>query len=931
MKRSLVLMALCSSVALAEPAASPLDLASAPSAPFNQERFQLGYDVYLANGNLAAAYRVAERGVQERPRDVEWRRRLATVAQWLNKPEVALANWLAIARQTGDAAAWREVGRIAPAVADSEAMLAYWQHELQRQPGNEKALKALLASYEQAGRPDEALLVLKRQPRSRAVLEAEADLAERTGHDEVAVAALMDLNRRFGPDEAWVVRAAGLHLQRGQVAQAEALLASAEPAMPATALQFWQLRADVAELSGDQAAAVRAYGRIEASGKASSDSLTRQADLLQEKDPLAAARLQVLAWQTDHKPEAVESALYHWSRVEAWAPAEAFLATLTADELARLEQHPGFLQQRANLHLARGRGDAAGRDLRAAMALAPRDNYLRQAWMAWLVSQGEPSVLRRMLQEGRSRAARQPDLWPVWAAGWNRLDAPDQARPWLQAHYRLRRDDLSALALADTLRADGREAQALVLENSIWSRRLGAAPRSVDLQREYADALFRLQLARLPVDARRQSLRTLITHEQGKDGRVREYVRDLVLGEAWVGEAIDTEPPRVGRELPSDQPLPLWSQLGTALLMDDTATLETLLETPDRLPANDRTVAAIRLGRTGQASELASDSAETRPFDDVADQYLQERIWRDGDRVDIAIQYEDWDSLYRDILAVDLVHGLTEHLHLHLAHEAARLSSDPQQIRLPEDQQAFSLAGLIWQGERLRMEGALTYLDGIDTEAGLYGDLQWNAYPWLFEARGGLAQPATDTAGLRVGGYKDYLQLGTSWQVTPRNSLQLQLEHALYSAQGDDGELGDADTLTASWRYQLMGDVALITRLVELQSQAESTLPASLLPVLPVGAPANPAFFVPAPYTQAGFGMAFGETAEAGYQRRWRPFGHAGLTYDSVVDLGYEGRIGVLGPVIGRDRLRFYASGSYGAQVNAAPSLTLNLDYLFFY
>ena len=113
MKRSLVLMALCSGVALAGPAVTSLDLASEPSAPFNQERFQLGYDVYVANGNLAAAYRVAERAVRERPQDVEWRRRLAKVAQWLDKPEVALANWLAIARQTGDAAAWREVGRIA--------------------------------------------------------------------------------------------------------------------------------------------------------------------------------------------------------------------------------------------------------------------------------------------------------------------------------------------------------------------------------------------------------------------------------------------------------------------------------------------------------------------------------------------------------------------------------------------------------------------------------------------------------------------------------------------------------------------------------------------------------------------------------------------------------------------------------------------------
>lgn len=930
MKRSLVLMALCSSVALAGPAVTSLDLASEPSAPFNQERFQLGYDVYVANGNLAAAYRVAERAVRERPQDVEWRRRLAKVAQWLDKPEVALANWLAIARQTGDAAAWREVGRIAPAIADSEASLAWWQHELQRQPGNEKALQELVAAYEQAGRPDDALAALHGLPRSRLVLETEADLAERTGRDEVAIAALTELNRRFGPNEDWLLRAAGLHLQRGQVAQADTLLQTAAPTMPGSAQRFWQLRADVAMLAGNQSGALQAYRRIEASGKATGANLASQADLVQARDPMAAARLQVQAWKADHQPAAAAAALYQWSRVQAWAPAEAFLSTLDADELVRLEQNAEFLEQRANLYLALGRAEAAGKDLRAAMALDPKNIYLRQAWGSWLVSQGEPGVLRHMLQEDRNLAARQPELWPVWGAGWNRLDAPEQALPWLQQYYRLKRDDLSALALADTLRAANQPAQALALEQSVWARRLGGGARAPELQQDYADALFRLSISQMPVDARHQALRTLIRREQGKDGRVREYVRDLVLVETWVGEASDSEPPRVGNELPTGQPLPLWSQLGTALLVDDTDSMNKLLETPDRLPANDRTVAAIRLGRTGQATRLASDSAEARPFDDVSDQYLQERIWRDGNRIGVGVRHEDFDSLTRDVLNLDLIHGLTEHVHLHLAHEASDLSSDVRQIRLPEDRQFWSAAGLIWQGEHLRLEGALTYLEGIDTEAGVRGEAQWNRYPWQVDVQGGLRQPATESAGLRVGGYKDFLQLGSSWQVTPRTSLQVQLEHALYAAQGG-GDLGEADTLTLGWRHQLEGDIALNARVVQLQSRSEPGLPASLLPVLPVGAPASAAYFVPAEFTQAGVGVAFGEAAEYGYQRRWRPFGAVSVTYDDIVDVGYEARLGVLGPVAGHDRLRFFVAGSDGAQANAAPTFTLNLDYLFFY
>lgn len=928
MKRSLALLALCSGVTLAAPSA--LDRATEPSAPFHQESFLLGYEVYLANGNQAAAYRVAERAVRERPRDVDWRRRLATVAQWLDRPEVALANWLAIARQTGDAAAWREVGRLAPALADSEATLAWRQHEVKRQPGNLKALQALVEAYEAAGQPEAALATLHGLPRTRQVLETEADLAERSGRDEQAIAALLELNRRFGPGEDWVLRAAGLHLQRGEVSRADAVLERVAPGMPGTAERFWQLRAEVARLAGNPDTALQAYRRLESSGKVSAGDLLDQAGLQESRDPLAAAQLYARAWQKDRQPPAAEAALYQWQRARAWVPAEGFLAGLTADDLARLEQHPGFLEQRANLHVARGRSAEGGRDLQSALALAPDNGWLRQSWMAWMVAYGEPAGLRRLLQEQRSLAVRQPDLWPLWGAGWNRLDAPEQALPWLQQHYRRKPDDLSALALADTLRAANQAEPARVLEQSVWNRRLGNAPPSAELQQEYSDALFRLRLAQLPVDSRRQALRTLVQREQGKDGRVRDHVRDLVLAEAWNGEASDMLPPHVGEALPATQPLPRWSQLGTALLLDDEAAMAALLEEPDTLPANDRVVAAIRLGRTAEASQLAARGAESRPFDDVAHQYLQERIWRDGNRVNIALRREDFSSLERDVLALDLQHGLSGHMGLHLAHEAADLSSDPLQVRLPETRQSWSAAGLYWQGETLRLEGALTYLDGIGQHEGVRGELQWTRHPVQLTVEGGLRQPSTESAGLRVGGYQDYIQLGGNWQLTPRASLQAQFSHALLAAQRN-GDLGESDTVLLGARYQLSGDWAVSARVVKLDSFAEAVLPAQLVAVLPVAASPDPALFVPAEYTLAGLGLAWGEAAEYGYQRRWRPFASAGLTYDDIVDVGYEARAGVLGPVLGRDRLRLFAAGSDGAQANAQPNLILNLDYQFFY
>ncbi|MCC6200360.1 MAG: tetratricopeptide repeat protein [Moraxellaceae bacterium] len=919
---------LSSGVALG--ATTTLEQVTEPAAPFNQERFLLGYEVYLSNGNQAAAYRVAERAVRERPSDSEWRRRLATVAQWLGRPEVALANWLAIARQTGSSEAWREVNKLAPALVDTQAMLAWRQYEVKRQPGNEDALQALVAAYEEVGQPEAALAALQGLPRTRKVLEAEANLAQRSGHDEQAIAALLELNRRFGPGEEWIVRAAGLHLQRGQVVRADALLEQASLTMPATAEQFWQMRADVAQMAGNSAGALQAYERLNVPGKAVSQNLLSQAAFVEQQDPFAAAQLYQRAWQQDRQPLAAVSALYQWNRVKAWAPAEAFLAELSAEDLARLEQDPTFLEQRASLYIARGRIAEGGRDLQSALVLDPRNTWLRQAWSAWLIANGESAALRRLLLEQRGLAARQPELWPLWAAGWSRLDAPEQALPWLQQYYRHKPSDLSALALADTLRAVNQPDRARLLEQAVWSRRLGSAPLSAELQQEYNDALFRLRLAQLPVEGRRQTLRNIIKREQGQDGRVRSYVRDLVLGEAWMGEASDTLPAQIGTALPAETPLPRWSQLGSALLINDKVAISTLLENPDSLPANDRVVGAIRLGRTGEASFLAARGAEDRPFDDVADQYLQERISRDGNRVSIALRHEDFSSLKRDVLALDLQHGLTEHVGLHLSHEVADLTSDPLQVRLPEPQQSFSLVGLYWQGEALRAEGALTYLDGTAQHEGLWGEVQWNHHPVQLSLEAGLRQPSTETAGLRVGGYQDYIQIGGGWQLTPRTRLQAQFHHALLVAQGS-GDLGEADTVMLGAYYQLNSAWSLSARVAKLTSIFEAVLPAQLIAVAPLAALPSPGLFVPEDYTLAGLGVSWGESAEYGYQRRWRPFASAEVTHDDIIGVGYQARVGVLGPVRGRDRLRFYADGSEGAQANAQTNFILNLDYQFFY
>ena len=95
MKRMLALMGLLAVPALAENPA-PESRAGVPQAAFDDVRYALGYDVYVAGGNLPAAWQVARKAVSQNPGDPVWLKRYAQVSEWIGQPaEAGRQRWRA--------------------------------------------------------------------------------------------------------------------------------------------------------------------------------------------------------------------------------------------------------------------------------------------------------------------------------------------------------------------------------------------------------------------------------------------------------------------------------------------------------------------------------------------------------------------------------------------------------------------------------------------------------------------------------------------------------------------------------------------------------------------------------------------------------------------------------------------------------------------
>jgi hypothetical protein len=89
-----VALASASAVEAAPPLAqSTAAVNSAPGSEslraFDPQDFELAYQVLLGVGDLKRAFLVAQRAVQALPGDRQWRRKLAQVSEWTQRPDIA--------------------------------------------------------------------------------------------------------------------------------------------------------------------------------------------------------------------------------------------------------------------------------------------------------------------------------------------------------------------------------------------------------------------------------------------------------------------------------------------------------------------------------------------------------------------------------------------------------------------------------------------------------------------------------------------------------------------------------------------------------------------------------------------------------------------------------------------------------------------------
>jgi hypothetical protein len=913
-----------------------------PQLPFDDKIYVLGYDVFLQNRKPGDAYRVAASAVRQVPANLEWRERLAKVAEWTGRPKVALDNWLFIAQRRNSDDAWSQVLRLAPGLFNDEALLPALQRKLTRSPGDPALVKDIVALYERLGEPRQALDFL--QPyaeRAPALLQEMAALAERAGDDDRAIALLRRLEKQEGVSSARAMHLATLLLVQGRSREALDALDRARDVATAGDGDYWRLTAQLARALQDDDIAIAAYDRLAAQEALEEGDYDPLIGLLREAQPLRAGRLAEQAWRRFGKPRMLMASLYLLAGQERWHDMARLFDAPDAEQLARLQQDGEFLRLRAQHHLALGRPRLAQRDLESALHLEPDSTLLRETLIWLLVDSNDSDGLRVLL-------ARHENVWRADAALHGALAGAHQAlsQTALALRYltplvpQRRHDFLWLMNYADALEQNAEVDRAWRLRQQLWRERgwlrleqagdgYERGVRALAAARRVART--RLALSQEPGDASLAALRELLRADVDESQALSPAARELVL--AWWQNPGEHSAERgfLWQQYARNMARPLWAEMSAALALDDVAEIGALLDRhADRLPRYDRVNAARRVDDVPLAASYAFDTQTVQPDDDethfqLADALLDQAHWIGFGlaRRAVGVLDESERSLHSEA-------RLASRARLGLQWgRIGRGSRDEETIAGVPGSERFVLASLRWRHN----EGETRISTGQRQSFDRYRPLELVREQEVtrrvsLTATLGLRIPAPESTALRVGGMRDTLSLGGQYRLSRYDRLSGQwsrLDYALQNGtpvgKGSQWEVEyvhafrlelrdlEAAVFASRYRFDARGDLGNDAGFVRYRA----LLPLSIQALLARPAPAAEDLqavdaavrgLLPSGFNLYGLRLSTNTRLQRDYTRALRPFASISLTHNSVTGSGYGALLGVAGSILGSDHFQ---------------------------
>jgi Tfp pilus assembly protein PilF len=920
--------------------------------PYTQKNYELAYQVFIENGNLTEAFRTAESAVRQAPGETIWHHRLAQVAEWTGKPEVALREWrwLLLHRDTREALL--AVLRLAPALNDYDALLDAWKRVAATQKTDERQWQNLADLFEQTGRQREGIKFFESRyetDHKSQQLEIAARLSERSGDDEHAGTLYFRLLKLHGSNTEWLLKIANMYLRQGDYRKAFDLLQANRAGVDEENTGYWKLLADLAwQLQLDKDAK-KGYRRLAESGKLAREDFSRLIYLLGDSRREEKAALAELAFRRFGDRDMLLLALeIHAASGDRLAQKRLF-ESASADRRLDLSDSSRFYLLRAQYFQASGDFQAARADYRHAAGIAPDNAGSTNAMFWFLIDGHDLPALRELLAQIIARGDNNlPAYWGTLAAAYQVLDQPAHAVAYYTRQLKQGGQDfLWMVNYADALEQDRQPGLALRVRRNAWLALRGRLsgkpvrlPYSADMQ-----AAARLAILNAPGDPALVLMRSvlrqdrLLEHDASavrtadglelawatsineRDAEVGRMTNELVLGWAISTEQSANAKAWLWRRYGQMLSRPLWAEVSVAEAENDTEHLDSLLAGQgDGMSMLVRHDVANTVGQEHYAQSIVFRGLADDPGNNEAHQRLSEDVLAAAGEVSFELRNEQFGTLRSTVQSTRIEMPLDPHLRVAAEFWNTRQSDTTASTfgSLPPTEK---VAGVMLKKRssfgdteielRRRSEFAntteahVTHATTLAPHTDVQVGLESNA-------------AATETNELRVFGMRDQASIGVLYHFSRREYVHIQPAWARYYTQSGEF-LGSGSQY--SWElghHVRMGYPDLKVRLTGIHAGFQSVANASLA--------------LPGKVNIYGVCVDAGDSYRNGYSKAWRSSLDMCATHNDLSGQGYNAGFGLAGPVAGHDQLTVTMTQERGAtNVLNVLSRELKLNYRYFF
>lgn len=927
--------------------------------PYVKKEYELAFQVFIENGVLSDAWKVADAAVRQSPHEVVWHERLAQLSEWTGKPLQALREWRWLLQHGAGEQAELGILRVAPASNDYDILLEVWQRQASRNNLDEAQWNNLANLYEQTGRQREGIAYFEqryKQDHLQLQLEIAARLAERTGEDDRASDLYQRLIARYGVRTDWAMKAANYFLRKGEYRKAYALLKSNEQTVDAKDAVYWKAMADLAWQLQRDAEAARNYSRLNESRlnaggdfrRVSREDFSRLIYLLDDAHQDKKAALAETAYRQFGDLDMLLLALEINADLHNLPAQRRLFEQAAADRKLKVSGSARFFLLRGQYLQAQGESPLARRDLNRASKLAPHDAATHNALLWLLIDTRDASGLRELVARLEAQGEHNnPAYWGALAAASQMLDQPSRALAYYTRQLKQNGEDpLWLVNYADALEQAGQAGMASRVRRHVWLQ-LRAQQGAQSLRPPYSERM--LAVARLalmngagdanlalvsllsqlsPLERRKYTKRAsgeltlnwaLALGAQNDD--MARQSDELVLGWAISREQYGNAKAWLWQRFAQVVRRPEWAEASIGLAQDDTEKLDELLKKRAHgMAVLTRHDVANAVEKKATAQSIIFGAMGDNPYSNEGQQRLQEDMLAVAHTLGATLRDEQLGALHRQVRVARVELRLSQSVRLATEWSQAHQSND-EIFTLGSTPTTEQVASLVLKQHgrwgdtefalRRRRESADNTVLQVKHEARIAPGLQ------LTLAAESNAD-AEESNELRVFGMRDQLRVGLRGELARREYWQMESGWGRYFTQSG-AYLGNGQRLSWEVGHKIRLEYPDISvRLNGIHSRFNNA--------------ANNVLALPVDDNVYGLCGGVGDGVRFTYSRAWRPYADYCLMRNTVSGIGHNFLLGLTGSVIGRDRLAFTLQQERGgANLVNGSSRVLSLDYGYYF